>query len=58
LYWSGCSIIKGWLVHSDQEPDQILTGHIMPKFLKIILACTICLGIAGLAIWLIERLGG
>jgi hypothetical protein len=25
----------------------------MPKFLKILLACAICAGVAGLAIWLL-----
>jgi hypothetical protein len=29
----------------------------MPKYLKLIIACTICLGIAGLLIWLLNRLG-
>jgi len=30
----------------------------MPKFAKILLACLICLAVAGGLIWLIQRLSG
>ncbi len=30
----------------------------MPKFAKILLACLICLAVAGGVVWLIQRLDG
>lgn len=29
----------------------------MPKYVKLILACAICLGVALVVIWVVERLG-